>query len=226
MRRCRSRGRQSWTCSFWARPDGSRRPRSPRRPGCWSSIPAPPVACRRSSPGWRIFGVRPGDLHGVLLTHIHLDHAGAARHAGPPVSAREGLRARARRAAPGRSGKAPGERHTPLWRPDGPAVGRVRGRACGQPGGARRRRRAGLRRRRVRRGLHGGSRVTPRLLPRPALGRGLRGRYGRHPCRPEPVRAAAHAAAGHRRARVAGEPREGARMGAVGGVRHALRPVS
>ena len=60
----------------------------------------------------------------LLLTHIHLDHAGRERLAGRALAGPRGLRARARRAAPGRPVAAARERAAALRRGHGPSVGR------------------------------------------------------------------------------------------------------
>ena len=55
-------------------------------------------------------GVGPADLATVVVTHIHLDHAGGTGDIAADVPRRRGRRARARRAAPGRPVAADGQR--------------------------------------------------------------------------------------------------------------------
>ena len=68
----------------------------------------------------------------LLLTHIHLDHAGGDRGAGAALARARGLRPRARRAAPDRSLEAAGQRRAPLRRRDGAPLGRDRAGAGGE----------------------------------------------------------------------------------------------
>ena len=81
--------------------------RADRRPG--------PVVLRRDA-ARRARAAKPRAL---LLTHIHLDHAGATGRALPPLPRPAGLRARGRRAAPGRpleaAARAPGACTATTW---------------------------------------------------------------------------------------------------------------
>ena len=77
-------------------------------------------------------GLSPRDVTHVLLTHIHLDHAGAAGWLAPrmgawmtSLSGRGDLCAPRWRAAYDQPGEIAGKRHKDLWRPNGLAVGRV-----------------------------------------------------------------------------------------------------
>ena len=131
-----------------------------------------------------------GDVKRLLLSHIHLDHAGAAgvlvrEH---PGADRLGLGDR--RAAPRRPVSARAQRATALRRHVRRAVGRARTRARGErPDREQPRRRAG-----------GLPRAGPCLPPRLLLRRhdALRGRRGRRADPAEPDGAAADAAAGRR----------------------------
>ena len=48
-------------------------------PDGWVLVESGPESCWNTlQSGLRSLGIAPGDLKGVLLTHIHLDHAGGA----------------------------------------------------------------------------------------------------------------------------------------------------
>ena len=124
-------------------------------------------------------GLGPTEPRALLLTHIHLDHAGATGRAVPPLPGPAGLRARARRAAPGRpvqaaesAGRLYGDDMWELWGEVAPVPEERDHRA------QRRRDRRGLPG-----GLHARPRLAPRLLPARGDGRRLRRRRGRraHP---------------------------------------------
>ena len=113
--------------------------------------------------------------------HAHPSRPRRARPAriGAAAARAAGVRPRHRRPASGQPGEAAGQRDAPLRRGDGPAVGRVPGRARGVASVAGRRRDARSRRAAVRRGLHAGSRRAPRELPRSRRRHRLRRRHRR-----------------------------------------------
>ena len=76
----------------------------------------------------------------LLLTHIHLDHAGASGIDGSPLARPARLRPRDRRAPPGRPGEAARQRRAALRRSDGAALGRGPAGPAGEPEAAARRR--------------------------------------------------------------------------------------
>ena len=59
-------------------------------------------AAGRASMRWPSSASAPDDLATIVVTHIHLDHAGGVGNLAGDVPAGRGRRARARRAAPGR----------------------------------------------------------------------------------------------------------------------------
>ena len=116
---------------------------------------------------------------------------GAAADAHPPRPRRRrrhdraatagvpGLRARAWRAPHGVAGEAHRQRDADLWRPDGAALGRVRGGARGQPARAAWRRADPGGRARAGGRLHARARPAPRQLLPPGVENRLRGRHRR-----------------------------------------------
>ena len=70
----------------------------------------------------------PRAARAILLTHIHLDHAGATGRARAALAGRRGLGPRARRAAPDRPVEADRQRDADLRRRHGAALGRDRAR--------------------------------------------------------------------------------------------------
>ena len=137
----------------------------------------------------------------LLLTHIHLDHAGAT---GVLVRRFPDLKVYVHergRAAPDRPVASCSKSAGQLYGDD---MDRLWGEVAAGAGGEHHRRSSGGETVEGLRGrVHARPRVAPRLLLRPGLGRGLhRRRRGRaHPA--ERLRAAADAAAGHRRRAVA-----------------------
>ena len=152
---------------------------------------------------------RARDVRHLLLSHIHLDHAGAA---GALVREHPGLHVHVSGSARRTSSTRRGSRRAR----DGSTASlrRALGRARARPGGER------PHRRRTRVGLDcfpsPGPRVAPRLLPRRRRD-ALRRRRGRRPHPAEPVRAPAGAAARVRPRRVARHARRdrAARAGAA-----------
>jgi len=158
------------------------------------------------------------DLHGLFLTHIHLDHGGAAGtivreyphvkvyvhdRGAPHLSDPARLLASATRLYGDQMDRLWGEfAAVPAANLVVPADGGVL-----DLGGAL-----------FDVAYTPGPRLPPRVLSRPPAQGRVCGRHGRHPGGSEPVRAAAHAAARHRRASLAGEPRAASRVGAHGRV--------
>ena len=136
-------------------------------------------------------GVELGDLRNLLLSHIHLDHAGAAGSLAREWSRPPGLGLGSRRAAPDRPLAARTQRASALRR----QLRRPLGRARASAGAERTRRRVPRRRPR---GLR---RARPRVAPRLLLRRqhALRRRRSGRADRAQPFRAAADATAGPRR---------------------------
>ena len=170
-------------------------------PGPATTLPALRAGLARS-------GMSLADVRSILLTHIHLDHAGAT---GVILREHPSIRVYVHTngaAAPGRSEQAAGKRHPLVGRRYGPAVGRGRAgadgsveRSCG--------RRADLGGRSRPRGcLHAGTRLASRELLQRRRRHCLRRRYGRRPAVCGRLQHAADAAARHRSRRVAPEPRD------------------
>jgi glyoxylase-like metal-dependent hydrolase (beta-lactamase superfamily II) len=66
--------------------------------------PGPASVLPNLETGLRRIGLEFSDLHGIVLSHIHLDHAGRHRIAGALLSAPESLCSSSRRSASDRAG--------------------------------------------------------------------------------------------------------------------------
>ena len=211
-----------------------RRPRASSRPSCCtdpaasrSSIPDRRARCRRCAAGSNAPASRSRDVRAILLTHIHLDHAGATGTLVRENPAHPRLRARERRAAHGRSREADGQRDAAVaatrWIGCGARFRPVPADELDRPA----RRRADRRRRARARGrVHAGPRVASRQLfqrrrrasrssaTRPASGC-RPGGYMLPPTPPPDIDLEA----------VARQPGAHRRVAAGDAVPHALRPV-
>ena len=183
--------------AVWHRPD---RPRSDQRPGGPRSRPRLrwTLAGRRGGAASDAHSPRPRRRRG---------HDRAAT-AGVP-----GLRARAWRAPHGVAGEAHRQRDADLWRPDGTALGRVRGGARSQPACAAWRRADPGGRARAGGRLHTRARPASRQLLPPRVENRLRGRHRRLPHRRDADGDAADPAARHRRRAMARRASRGSSTG-------------
>ena len=123
-----------------------------------SSTAGPRRRCRASKRASREHGLELTDIRHLLLSHIHLDHAGAAGDRSPPSGA-DRLGLRGRRAAPRRPVAPRALGAASLRRDVRPALGRAAARARGErpDRGRRRARLGGVPDRRPR--------LAPRLVP-------------------------------------------------------------
>ena len=164
---CLPRACRGSICCFRAAPIAS--PAASSRPGRHGDrrSRAHPAASTRSRRRSRVHGQSLASVTHLLLTHIHLDHAGRRRHdpAPPPRDPRR--RARARRAPPGRSLEAARQRRRGCTATPWTACG-ARWRRCPSAtwwscrGGETIEAGGPI----VRRGLHARPRLAPRLLLR------------------------------------------------------------
>ena len=166
-------------------------------------------------------GPRSREPRVLLLTHIHLDHAGASgvlvrRFPDLQVYVHE-------RGAPHLidPSQAPEERRAALRRRHGAALGRGGAGAGGARAHPVRRRDGGG----LPRGLHAGPRLAPRVLPARGLRRRLRGRRGRRARAAARLHRSAHAAARHRPGAVGGLAATRSRAGTPRRLPHPLRPA-
>ena len=121
-------------------------------------------------------GFDPGRIRKVLVTHIHLDHAGAAGPARARQPRDHRLRPPGWRPAHDRPVQAGGQRRANLRGPDGAALGRGRAGAGGAGASVGGRRDAGGGWARAAGRLHARARLAPRHLLRRRARRRLHGR--------------------------------------------------
>ncbi len=188
-------------------------------PGPTSCLPALTRRARRAR-------LRLDDVRALLITHIHLDHAGAtgSPRAAPSRTCRStSTTIGARHLA--RSREAAGECHPSLRGGHGPICG-GRSSPCRKPRFVPWPAASPCHdwRAELRRGLHAGARRPPRELPRYRRSHGLRRGHGWH--RHWSLRAGGDTAARHRPRALAGESRRHRCVGAVVALPHALRSRS